>query len=34
VETGLIYKNRLGKYCFAVPLFGGFIKRRFGAPEI
>jgi hypothetical protein len=33
-EKGLIYKNRLSKYCFAVPLFGGFINRRFGAPEL
>jgi hypothetical protein len=28
IEKGLVYKNRLGKYCFAVPLFSGFIKRR------
>jgi hypothetical protein len=28
IEKGLVYKNRLGKYCFSVPLFGRFIKRR------
>ena len=33
IERGLLYKNRLGKYCFAVPLFGGFIRRRFPAAE-
>ncbi len=27
-NAGLIYKNRHGKYCFAVPLLGGFIKRQ------
>jgi len=27
-DAGLIYKNRHGKYCFAVPLMGGFIKRQ------
>jgi len=27
-EAGLIYKNRHGKYCFAVPLLGDFIKRQ------
>lgn len=32
IEKGLVYKNRFGKYCFAVPLFGGFIKRRFETP--
>lgn len=26
--VGLVYKNRYGKYSFAVPLFGGFIKRQ------
>jgi hypothetical protein len=33
IEKGLLYKNRLGKYSFAVPLFGGFIRRRFDADE-
>jgi hypothetical protein len=28
IEKGLIYKNRLGKYSFAVPLFRRFIKRK------
>jgi hypothetical protein len=27
-ENGLVYKNRYGKYSFAVPLFGQFIKRQ------
>jgi len=27
-ETGLIYKNRHGKYSFAVPLLGDFIQRQ------
>ena len=27
-DRGLIYKNRHGKYCFAVPLFGQFIRRQ------
>ena len=33
IEKGLIYKNRHGKYCFAVPLFSGFIRRRFHTPD-
>lgn len=28
VEFGLVYKNRHGKYSFAVPLLSGFIKRQ------
>jgi len=27
-EAGLIYKNRHGKYSFAVPLLGDFIRRQ------
>jgi hypothetical protein len=27
-NSGLIYKNRHGKYSFAVPLMGGFILRQ------
>jgi Fe2+ or Zn2+ uptake regulation protein len=27
-DTGLVYKNRHGKYSFAVPLLGSFIKRQ------
>lgn len=27
-EVGLTYRNRHGKYAFAVPLMGGFIKRQ------
>lgn len=27
-ESGLVYKNRHGKYSFAVPLLGQFIKRQ------
>jgi hypothetical protein len=28
VDAGLIYKNRYGKYSFAVPMLSGFIKRQ------
>jgi hypothetical protein len=31
-ERGMIYKNRLGKYSFAVPLLGRFILRTYEAP--
>lgn len=31
-ERGMIYKNRLGKYSFAVPLLGCFIKRNYLPP--
>jgi hypothetical protein len=27
-ESGLVYKNRHGRYLFAVPLLGGFIQRQ------
>lgn len=27
-ENGLVYKNRYGKYAFAVPLLGAFIRRQ------
>ena len=27
-ESGLVYRNRHGKYAFAVPLLGQFIKRQ------
>ncbi|MFN0137248.1 MAG: AAA family ATPase [Phycisphaerae bacterium] len=27
-ESGLVYRNRHGKYAFAVPLFGQFVKRQ------
>lgn len=30
IENGLIYKNRHGKYLFAVPLLGDFIRRQSG----
>ena len=29
----MIYKNRLGKYSFAVPLLGRFILRNYEPPE-
>ena len=29
----MIYKNRLGKYSFAVPLLGRFILRNYDPPE-
>jgi len=32
-EAGLIYKNRHGKYSFAVPLLGDFIRRQSEPPE-
>jgi AAA ATPase domain len=31
-ERGMIYKNRLGKYSFAVPLLGRFIARTYELP--
>lgn len=31
-EAGLVYKNRHGKYSFAVPLLGEFIRRQLGKP--
>jgi AAA ATPase-like protein len=33
-ERGMIYKNRLGKYSFAVPLLGRFIVRTYELPEV
>lgn len=27
-EQGLVYKNRYGKYSFAVPMFGDFVRRQ------
>lgn len=27
-EGGLVYKNRHGRYAFAAPLLGGFIRRQ------
>jgi hypothetical protein len=32
-EQGLIYKNRFGKYTFAVPLLGKFITRTYDPPN-
>jgi hypothetical protein len=32
-EQGLIYKNRFGRYSFAVPLLGRFILRTYGPPS-
>lgn len=32
-EKGMIYKNRVGKYSFAVPLLGRFILRSYDGPE-
>jgi AAA ATPase-like protein len=31
-ERGMIYKNRFGRYSFAVPLLGRFILRTYGNP--
>lgn len=33
-EKGMIYKNRLGKYSFAVPLLGRFILRTYELPLV
>lgn len=32
-EKGMVYKNRLGKYSFAVPLLGRFIVRSYELPD-
>jgi len=32
-ESGLVYKNRYGKYAFAVPLLGEFIRRQQATPS-
>ena len=32
-DQGLVYKNRFGKYSFAVPLLGGFILRTYEPPN-
>ncbi|MDC0717569.1 ATP-binding protein [Nannocystis bainbridge] len=32
-EIGLVYKNRRGAYSFAVPLFGGFLRRQAGIDD-
>lgn len=32
-EKGMVYKNRLGKYSFAVPLLGRFILRTYALPN-
>ncbi len=32
-ERGMIYKNRLGRYSFAVPLLGRFILRTYELPD-
>jgi hypothetical protein len=32
-ERGMIYKNRMGRYSFAVPLLGRFIRRTYERPE-
>jgi hypothetical protein len=33
IDIGLVYKNRHGRYCFAVPMFSGYIKRQFSPPR-
>jgi hypothetical protein len=30
-SSGLVYKNRHGRYSFAVPLFGQFVMRQLDA---
>ena len=32
IDKGLIYRNRYGKYSFAVPLFGKFVQRKYETP--
>ncbi|HEY8376231.1 MAG TPA: AAA family ATPase [Nannocystis sp.] len=32
-DAGLVYKNRHGKYSFAVPLFGSFVRRQVEGDE-
>jgi AAA ATPase domain len=32
-ERGMIYKNRFGRYSFAVPLLGRFIRRTYAPPD-
>lgn len=32
IDKGLIYKSRTGRYSFAVPLFGGFVNRKYAEP--
>ncbi len=27
-DSGLVYKNRHGRYCFAIPWLGDFIQRQ------
>jgi len=34
IEKGLLYKNRYGKYSFAVPLLGRFVNRKYDSPNI
>lgn len=34
IEKGLIYKNRYGKYSFAVPLMGRFVNRKYEATPL
>ncbi|MDE0393406.1 MAG: AAA family ATPase [Gammaproteobacteria bacterium] len=33
IDAGVVYRNRHGKYSFAVPLFAGFIRRQHDAGE-
>jgi DNA replicative helicase MCM subunit Mcm2 (Cdc46/Mcm family) len=33
-ERGMIYKNRQGRYSFAVPLLGHFILRNYELPAV
>ena len=32
-ENGLVYRNRHGRYSFAIPLLGDFIRRQQGTPR-
>ncbi len=34
INSGIIFKNRHGKYSFAVPLLGDFIRRQYPSGEM
>jgi Type II secretory pathway, component ExeA (predicted ATPase) len=34
IEKGMIYKNRYGRYSFAVPLMGKFVNRKYNAKPL
>lgn len=34
IEAGLVYRDRHGKYLFAVPLFGAYVRRVYATPGL